>query len=276
MKSVNKEFFGKTALITGGGRGIGLCIANNLASDGASVIIADVDEKRGLSATQILKANGSDSNYIKIDLSTPGAGTDLTDKASSVTGKIDILINNVRSGRRVTFEDESEDNWNLTFDVGLKSAFFCSQSVIKLMSDKGGCSIVNIGSVAGQQVTMESPSYHASKAGLIHLTKYLAVAGGKHNARVNCIVPGLIVQEEHRHRFNSVENETYRTRALRYHPLGEVGAEDDVAALVVFLCTNRARYISGACVLLDGASTTQEPWALLLNQLTTSSSPKNK
>jgi len=144
MKSVNKEFFGKTALITGGGRGIGLCIANNLASDGASVIIADVDEKRGLSATQILKANGSDSNYIKIDLSTPGAGTDLTDKASSVTGKIDILINNVRSGRRVTFEDESEDNWNLTFDVGLKSAFFCSQSVIKLMSDKGGCSIVNI------------------------------------------------------------------------------------------------------------------------------------
>jgi len=264
MSNHEKEFLGKTVLLTGGGRGIGLSIANRFAEVGAYVIIADINRDRGSLATQTLNTSGYKCEFIQIDLSAPGAGAELIERAATVTGTIDLLVNNARSGRRVKFDNETEENWSLTINVGLKAAFFASIHVIKLMADKGGCSIVNIGSVAGQQVTIESPAYHAAKAGLMHLTKYLAVNGGPQKARVNCVVPGLIVQQEHRQRFDSKENISYREKALFYQPLGEVGSEMDVTEAVMFLSSERARYVSGVCLTLDGSATLQEPFGLLL------------
>jgi NAD(P)-dependent dehydrogenase (short-subunit alcohol dehydrogenase family) len=186
--------------------------------------------------------------------------------AARRAGSVDILVNNARAGRRLGLLEESEENWDLAVDVGLKAAFFASQAVIKLMADRGGCRIVNIASVAAMQVTNESPSYHAAKAGVLQLTKYLAVAGGPLHARVNGILPGLVVQDEHRPRFDSADNAAYRALAARYQPLGAVGAERDVAEAVLYLCSDRARYVSGACLVLDGAATAQEPFGLLLRQ----------
>jgi NAD(P)-dependent dehydrogenase (short-subunit alcohol dehydrogenase family) len=258
------EYEGQTALVTGAARGIGLSLARRLAEEGARVLLADLNTAGGEQAAAALRQAGLRADFIAADLSVPGGATDMVARAHQLTGAVDILVNNARAGRRLALLEETEDNWNLALDVGLKSAFFASQATIKLMAGHGGCRIVNVASVAAVQVTNESPAYHAAKAGLVQLTKYLAVAGGPHQARVNSVLPGLIVQDEHRPRFDSAGNAAYRALATHYQPLGAVGSERDVAEAVLYLCSARARYVSGTCLVLDGAATAQEPFGLLL------------
>ena len=261
--SATQEYHGQVALVTGAARGIGLGIARRLAEEGSRVLIADVNSENGHVAVQTLRAAGLTADFLPSDLSAQGGAAAMIAAAAHVAGSVDVLVNNARAGCRLSLLDESEENWDLANDVGLKSAFFAAQATIKLMADRGGCRIVNIASVAANQVTNESPAYHASKAGLLQLTKYLAVAGGPYRARINAILPGLIVQEKHRARFDAIENVKYRDLAARYQPLGAVGAERDVAEAVLYLCSERAQYVSGACLVLDGGATSQEPFGLL-------------
>jgi NAD(P)-dependent dehydrogenase (short-subunit alcohol dehydrogenase family) len=261
--SRDQEYFGKIALVTGAARGIGLGIAKLLAEEGARVLVADINSEQGLEATQSLRKAGLAADFIHADLASPGGATSMVETAAHLVGRVDVLVNNARAGHRLGLLDETEENWDLSLAVGLKAAFFASQTTIRLMADHGGCSILNVGSVAGFQVTLESASYHASKSGLLHLTKYLAVAGAKYHARANCVLPGLIVQNEHRPRFEAEGNEAYRALSASYQPLTGVGSERDVAEAVLYLCSNRARYVSGACLILDGAATAQESFSLL-------------
>lgn len=260
----NREYSGKVALVTGAARGIGLGISRRLAEEGARVLIADINVEQGLEAIQGLRREGLEADFIHVDLAESGGSNTMVDTASKLAGRVDVLVNNARSGNRLSLLEETEENWNLAITVGLTSAFFASQATIRLMAEKGGCNIINVGSVAAVQVTIESPSYHASKAGLVQLTKYLAVWGGAFHAHVNCVLPGLIVQEEHRARFDSESNIAYRSLVSHYQPVGEVGTERDVADAVLYLCSARARYVSGACLTIDGGATVQEPFGLLL------------
>jgi len=261
-----QEYLGKTALVTGAGRGIGLCIARRLAEEGAHVVIADVNIEKGTQAAHDLLERGLTVDFVPADLSVPGGGEVMVAAVARLKGRVDVLVNNARAGRRLGLLEETEENWDQAMAVVLKAAFFAAQATIGLMAKRGGCRIVNVASVAAIQATLESPSYHASKSGLLHLTKYLAVAGGPYRAYVNCVLPGLIVQEEHRPRFDSEANDAYRAMATSYQPLGEVGSEYDVAEAVLYLCSERARYVSGACLTLDGAATAQEPFGLLMRQ----------
>ena len=263
MKQV-QEYLGKTVLVTGAGRGIGLGIARRMAEEGAHVVIADINIEKGTQAAQDLRTRGLTVDFVHSDLSVPGGGEVMVAATARLTGRIDVLVNNARAGTRLGLLEETEENWDQAMTVGLKAAFFAAQATIRLMAERGGCRIVNMSSVAAIQATMESPSYHASKSGLLHLTKYLAVAGGPYRAYVNCVLPGLIVQEEHRPRFDSEGNEAYRAMASSYQPLGEVGSEQDVAEAILYLCSTRAKYVSGACLVLDGGATLQEQFGLLL------------
>lgn len=265
MKQV-QEYLGKTVLVTGAARGIGLSIARRMAEEGAHVVIADVNIEKGTQAIQDLRARGLCVDFVPADLSVPGGGEVMVAAAARLMGRVDVLVNNARAGRRLGLLEETEENWDQAMAVGLKAAFFAAQATIRMMADSGGCRIVNVASVAAIQATLESPSYHASKSGLLHITKYLAVAGGPYRAHVNCVLPGLIVQEEHRLRFDSDGNEAYRDIASSYQPLGEVGSEQDVAEAILYLCSERARYVSGACLTLDGAATAQEPFGLMMRQ----------
>ena len=268
-----QEYLGKTVLVTGAARGIGLGIARRMAEEGAHVVIADVNIEKGTQAAQDLRARGFTVDFVPADLSVPGGGEVMVASVACLTGRVDVLVNNARAGRRLGLLEETEENWDQAMAVGLKAAFFAAQATIRVMAELGGCRIVNVSSVAAIQTTLESPSYHASKSGLLHLTKYLAVAGGPYRAYVNCVLPGLIVQEEHRERFDSEGNEAYRDMVSSYQPLGEVGSEQDVAEAVLYLCSERARYVSGACLTLDGAATAQEPFGLLMRQSMASKQP---
>ena len=272
MKQV-QEYLGKTVLVTGAGRGIGLAIARRMAEEGAHVVIADVNIEKGTQAAQDLRASRLTVDFLHADLSMPSGSEVMVAAAAHLTGRVDVLVNNARAGTRLGLLEETEENWDQAMAVGLKAAFFASQATIRMMAERGGCHILNVASVAAIQATLESPSYHASKAGLMHLTKYLAVSGGPYHARVNCVLPGLIVQEEHRPRFDSEDNEAYRVLAVDHQPLGEVGAEQDVAEAVLYLCSERARYVSGACLTIDGASTAQELFGMLIRQSMASKKP---
>ena len=261
------EFIGKVALVTGAARGIGLSIARRLAEEGARVFIADINFEKGMKVAQSLSEEGLCVDFLPCDLAVLGGADSMVTEVFRLVGRLDILVNNARAGRHLSLFEETEESWDLALGVGLKAVFFAAQGTIRRMSGRGGCCIVNIGSVAAVQATQESPAYHAAKSGLLNLTKYLAVEGGAHRARVNCVLPGLIVQQEHRPRFDSESNKAYRAAAVRYQPLDVVGTEDDVAEAVLYLCSERARYVSGISLTLDGGATAQEPFGLLIREL---------
>lgn len=259
------EYTGKIVLVVGGAQGIGFSIASAFAKEGAYVLIADKDVDAADKACSSLTRKGFKVESLYIDLSIPSQMISLVEVASNRAGKIDILINNVKAGERLSLLDESESNWDLTNNVILKSAFFSSQEFVKLIKVHGGKgSILNIVSVAADLVTNESPSYHVAKAGLQQLTRYIAIHAGQYNIRVNSILPGLIVQSRHRERFNEESNREYRTLTSIYQPMKEVGDENDIAEAALFLCSEKAKYISGASLIIDGGATVQEQFGLLL------------
>lgn len=262
--SFEHEYAGKVALITGAARGIGLCIARRFALAGARVLIVDTNAAAGSGAAAELRDQGLEADFIEIDLAQRGAAERMVERGTSLAGSLDILVNNARAGRRLGVLDETEENWDLANTVGLKAAFFAAQAAIRRMAATGGGAILNVASVAAALSTNESPSYHATKAGLLHLTRYLAVAAGRHGVRTNAVLPGLIVQEEHRLSFYAASNKSYREMASFYQPLGNIGSEADVAEAALFLCSERARYLSGVCLVIDGGATLQEQFALLL------------
>jgi len=252
----------KVVCITGGARGIGLSIARIFAKNEFSVIIADKNTKQGKIAAAKLCENGLSVKFYSVDLIKKNASSKLLRKILCDYGRIDILINNARAGQRCGLFEETEKNWDVALAVDLKAAFFTAQSSIKYLSKNKG-SIINIGSIAAIRATNESPSYHAAKGALLQLTKYLAFAAGPLGVRVNCVLPGFIVQEQHQKKFKSAENKKYKKLTEVYQPLGFTGTENDVAEAVYFLASEKAQYISGASLILDGAASCQEPWSLI-------------
>lgn len=122
----SREYSGKVALVTGAARGIGLGISRRLAEEGARVLIADINLEQGLEAVQELRSDGLDADFISVDLAEAGGSNAMVDAASKLAGRVDVLVNNARSGGRLGLLEETEENWNLAMTVGLTSAFFAS------------------------------------------------------------------------------------------------------------------------------------------------------
>jgi 3-oxoacyl-[acyl-carrier protein] reductase len=256
------DFSNKIVLITGAARGIGYTIAENFCKFGAYVIIADINEQKGNETVQKLIKRGYKCSYKFLDLNDFGVLDKFIDELINEFNQIDILINNARAGGKNTLVDENFKNWDQTSNVILKSSFFLSQFLIKNCDKSKINTILNISSVAGILATPESPSYHASKGALISLTKYLAIEAGKYGVRVNCLLPGFIVQNEHLNRYNDDNNLNFRKISETYQPLGKPGNEIDVAESAMFLCSSTSKYINGVTFILDGGATSQEQFGL--------------
>lgn len=257
------RFSGQVALVTGARRGMGKNIARALGREGATVVVADIDEASGLAARDELRAQGMAAEFVGVDLRESGMAQAMVRGVVETLGRLDVLVNNARAGRRTGLDDETEETWEDGIAVTLRAAFFASQEAIRTMARKGGGSIVNIGSIAALLATQESPIYHIAKAGMVQMTRYLAAQGGAARVRVNAVLPGFIVQDEHRARYEAADNQRYREMAEFCHPGGRVGTADDVAQAVLFLCSPEASFISGQYLVVDGGATLREQFGLL-------------
>jgi 2-hydroxycyclohexanecarboxyl-CoA dehydrogenase len=264
------DLHNRTALVTGGARGIGAAIAQQLAAAGATVAIVDVD---GETARQTAAA-----------LPTPGLGlaADCADEAAMQAavaqivarcGGIDILVNNAGGGRPGSgignpFTRVSAADWDDQLATNLRSAFAASKAAIPLLQQRGGGSIVQIASVAGQLPAPTTPAYGAAKAGMIALGRSLALELAPHNIRVNTICPGLIWTRAWEQLAGLIRDATpklagvppraiFDERVRKSVPLQREQTVDDIAALTLFLCSDAARNITGQTIAVDGGITLQ-------------------
>lgn len=263
-----KFLTGRVAVVTGAARGIGKTIACALVMAGADVVICDIDELIGKEvATEISKSCGGRAIFIAADLSKTGAAACAIDMAAAQLGGCDILVNNARSSSRCCFTDENEESWDEGVSVMLKAPFFASQRAIGIMKENGWGRIINIGSVLGELVANAAPHYHVAKAGLIQMTRYLAIHAGNFGVTVNSISPGFIVKDENKERYSRDDNASYRERVENCHPGGRVGSSKDVADAVLFLCSDGAGFINGHSLTIDGGLTIQEQSDLVARYL---------
>ena len=258
-----RRFKNKIVVVTGAARGIGKNIAGAFGQEGARVMIVDKDLKRARAVCAQFHREKSEAEFLKVDLSKKGAVRSMIHAVVKKTGRLDVLINNASAGQRVSLLEENEQSWEAGMSVTLRAAFFASQEAIKVMAKNGGGCIVNISSVAAFFTCHASPNYHAAKAGITQMTRYLAVQAGPLGVRVNSVSPGFIIKDEDQKRFDGKDNQRYRETAKFCHPLRDVGVSDDVAKAVLFLCSRDARFITGQDLTVDGGLTLQEPSGLV-------------
>ncbi len=245
----------KTALVTGGGQGIGLACAEALAEAGARVVIADRDGGIAQAGCESLKAKGLNTETVIMDVTDSGQVGQVADELVSQYGAVDILVNNAGIARSETpAETVTDEHWLNVIDVNLNGTFWCCRAFGKHMLAAKSGSIVNIGSMSGFIVNkpQEQCFYNASKAAVHHLTKSLAAEWGARGVRVNAVAPTYIA---------TPLNAFVKSNPQMYDawiggtPMGRMGEVDEIASVVLFLASQAASLMTGSIVLVDGGYT---------------------
>jgi NAD(P)-dependent dehydrogenase (short-subunit alcohol dehydrogenase family) len=246
---------GKTALVTGGGQGIGLACVEALAEAGAKVVIADRDSKVATQAQAEMKAKGYDTETVLMDVTDSARVTQVADELVARYGKVDILVNNAGIARSETpAETVTDEHWLNVLDVNLNGTFWCCRAFGKHMLAAKAGNIVNIGSMSGFIVNkpQEQCFYNASKAAVHHLTKSLAAEWGARGVRVNAVAPTYI--ETPLNAF--VKNSPRMYDAwIGGTPMARMGQVDEIASVVLFLASEAASLMTGSVVVVDGGYT---------------------
>jgi NAD(P)-dependent dehydrogenase (short-subunit alcohol dehydrogenase family) len=246
---------GKTAVVTGGGQGIGLACAEALAEAGAKVVIADRDSKAAEAARDAMKKKGYDSDVIDMDVTDSGRVSAVADQLASRFGKVDILVNNAGIARSETpAEAVADEHWLNVIDVNLNGTFWCCRAFGKHMLRAKMGTIVNIGSMSGFIVNkpQEQCYYNASKAAVHHLTKSLAAEWGARGVRVNAVAPTYV--ETPLNAFVKNSPKMYDAW-IGGTPMARMGQVDEIASVVLFLASDAASLMTGSIVLVDGGYT---------------------
>jgi 3-oxoacyl-[acyl-carrier protein] reductase len=238
----------RTAIVTGGSRGIGKAIALELAKRGAKVVVNYVTSKKAADeVVKQIKSIGGDALAVQTDVSDFNQASDLIKAALEKFDKIDILVNNAGITRDKLIMMMSEKDWDDVQDINLKGTFNCSKAAVKHMMRKRHGRIINITSVAGQMGNAGQTNYSASKAGQIGFTKALAREIAPRNITVNAIAAGYVETDI----WDGVPDEI-REGLLTLIPLGRKGEPEEIAYAVAFLASDEAGYITGQCLAIDG------------------------
>jgi len=243
---------GKVAMVTGAASGIGRGIALRLAELGAAIVILDIDAA-GAKSTEERIAQQGKARFEKCDVRSSRDCQQAVAAAIDAFGKIDILCNNAGVILRKDVTNLTEDEWDLALDVTLKSIFLLSREVIPHMIKAGSGVIINTGSGWSLKGGPQAASYCAAKAGVLNLTRAMAIDYGKHNIRVNCICPGDIDTPMLQSECEQLGEETVTfLREAANRPIARVGTPEDVANAVLFLASGMATWITGTHLVVDG------------------------
>lgn len=244
------QFDGKIVLVTGGAHGLGKAIVEGFRREGARVLIADVDEDAAFDLAVELGGR-----HLVMDVGDPASVEDGFAAAEMEMGAPDIVINNagIFSEKR-PFHEISVENWRKVTEINQNGAFYVMKAAIPRMMARGGGVIVNVASVAAISGVLDNGPYSAAKAALVRMTREAAVAYGPHDIRVNAIAPGAVLTDAMEQRIAAAPDpDAYRASLHNLNPLPGMPGGADVAEAVLFLAGDRARYISGAVLPVDGA-----------------------
>jgi len=252
---------GKAIVITGAAQGIGFGCARLLASEGASVVIADVQKERGEQAAAMLRNEGGQAKFCPTDVTREEQCAEVMDFAVRTFGKLDALVNNAGWFPRGTLEETTSDLWEQVMQVNLRSSFYCCKHAVPKMRESKGGSIVNMGSICGLQSLPNLVAYGAAKGGLLSLTKTLAGALAQDRIRVNYVIPGWVLTEGElalHHAQGRTDEELIATGEKL--ALGRCQTPLDTAYAVLYLLSDESPQVTGTVLNVDaGASTLPMP-----------------
>lgn len=240
----------QVAIVTGGAQGIGRAIAIGLASEGANVVIADIQQDRAEATSAEIQSLGRKALALKVDVANFSDIVLMVNQTVETLGTIDILINNAGIVLGGSVFEITEEIWQRVLDVNLKSAFFCSQCAAEVMAPKQAGKIVSVSSTSAFVAGRSSIPYAIAKAGVRMMTSALAHELAPYHINVNAIAPGLIRTALTERSFGS--EEALLKRAQEKTPLGRPGMPEDLVGGVVFLCSRTADFVTGHTLVIDG------------------------
>jgi NAD(P)-dependent dehydrogenase (short-subunit alcohol dehydrogenase family) len=256
MPNDSESFAGKVAFVTGAANGIGRAAALAFAREGAGVVAADLSEHGNQETARMIEEAGGHALAIKCDVSRDSDVETALEKTVETFGRLDFAFNNAGVEQPITPTAElTEEQWDRIVDINLRSVFLCMKHEIPLLLKQGGGAIVNTSSGAGVKGIAGQAAYCAAKFGIVGLTKAAALDYAKSNIRVNVVCPGII-DTPMMDRFSGGTPEG-RERVIGQEPVGRMGKPEEIAAAVVWLCSDAAAFVIGHAMVIDGGQTVQ-------------------
>jgi NAD(P)-dependent dehydrogenase (short-subunit alcohol dehydrogenase family) len=250
----DRSFAGKVAFVTGGGTGIGRAAALAYAREGANVVLADVSEQGNQETARMIEAAGSQAIALRCNVARAEEVKAALDKVVQTFGRLDFAFNNAGVEQPLSpAADIGEEEWERIINIDLRSVFLCMKHEIPLMVKQGAGVIVNTSSGAGVKGIAGQAAYCAAKFGIVGLTKAAALDYAKSGIRINAVCPGII-ETPMMGRFSGGTPEG-RERVIALEPVGRMGKPEEIAAAVVWLCSDAAAFVVGHALVIDGGQT---------------------
>lgn len=245
---------GQVALVTGAGNGIGRATAQAFAQQSVKVVVSDVDAKGGEATVELIRAAGGEATFIRCDVTRDAEVKALVEGTVAAYGRLDYAFNNagieIEKGK---LADGEESEFDAIMGVNVKGVWLCMKHQIPVMLEQGGGAIVNTASVAGLGAAPKMSIYAASKHAVIGLTKSAAIEYAKKQIRVNAVCPAVIDTDMFRRAYEADPRKAEFAAAM--HPVGRIGKVEEIAAAVLYLCSDGAAFTTGHALAVDGGAT---------------------